>query len=116
VRPRIGGVCFVALPAMFVRFHERTRWQACVDVFQVAREKEWADLWVLPDPPSAGFYLKVGFSDTGERVPSRVPGGPILLSDLELHWSLCLLLHNGGPCRNAVTVNHIPDSQLYEIA
>jgi GNAT superfamily N-acetyltransferase len=51
--------------------------RACEYVFRVAREEGWTELWVLPDPPSAGFYLKAGFSDTGERVPSRVPGGPI---------------------------------------
>jgi GNAT superfamily N-acetyltransferase len=51
--------------------------RACEYVFRVARDEKWTELWVLPDPPAAGFYLKVGFSDTGERVPSRVPGGPI---------------------------------------
>jgi GNAT superfamily N-acetyltransferase len=51
--------------------------RACEHVFRVAQEKRWAELWVLPDPPAAGFYVKMGFSDTGERVPSRVPGGPI---------------------------------------
>jgi GNAT superfamily N-acetyltransferase len=50
--------------------------RACEYLFQVAREERWTELWVLPDPPAAGFYAKVGFSDTGERVPSRVPGGP----------------------------------------
>ncbi len=51
--------------------------RACEHVFQLAREQGWAQLWVLPDPPAEGFYLKMGFSDTGERVPSRVPGGPL---------------------------------------
>lgn len=50
--------------------------QACEHVFRLAREQGWAQLWVLPDPPAEGFYLKTGFSDTGERVSSRVPGGP----------------------------------------
>ena len=50
--------------------------QACEYVFQVAREEGWTELWVLPDPPAAGFYLKVGFSDTGERVLSRVSALP----------------------------------------
>jgi len=49
--------------------------QACEHVFQLAREQGWAQLWVLPDPPAEGFNLKMGFSDTGERVCSRVPGG-----------------------------------------
>ena len=31
----------------------------------------------LPDPPAEGFYLRLGFVGTGERVPSRVPGGPL---------------------------------------
>jgi len=51
--------------------------RACEHVFQLARERGWTELWVLPDPPAVGFYVKMGFSDTGERVPSRVPGGPI---------------------------------------
>jgi N-acetylglutamate synthase-like GNAT family acetyltransferase len=50
--------------------------RACERVFQLAREQRWAELWVLPDPPAEGFYVKMGFSDTGERLPSRVPGGP----------------------------------------
>lgn len=32
---------------------------------------------MLPDPPSEGFYLRMGFEDSGKRVPSRVPGGPL---------------------------------------
>ncbi len=51
--------------------------QACEHVFQLARQRGWRELWVLPDPYSEGFYVKVGFSDTGERVPSRVPSGPM---------------------------------------
>jgi N-acetylglutamate synthase-like GNAT family acetyltransferase len=51
--------------------------RACERVFLLAREQGWTELWVLPDPPAEGFYVKMGFSDTGERVPSRVTGGPI---------------------------------------
>jgi GNAT superfamily N-acetyltransferase len=51
--------------------------RACEYVFRTARERGWTELWVLPDPPAEGFYVKMGFSDTGERVRSRVPGGPI---------------------------------------
>jgi N-acetylglutamate synthase-like GNAT family acetyltransferase len=51
--------------------------RTCEHLFRLAREHEWAELWVLPDPPAEGFYRKVGFVDTGERVPSRVPGGPV---------------------------------------
>jgi GNAT superfamily N-acetyltransferase len=51
--------------------------QACEHVFRLARKRGWTELWVLPDPPAEGFYVKAGFSDTGERVPSRVPGGPV---------------------------------------
>jgi len=51
--------------------------QACEHVFRLAREYGSSDLWVIPDPPAEGFYEKMGFSDTGERVPSRVPGGPV---------------------------------------
>jgi GNAT superfamily N-acetyltransferase len=50
--------------------------QACEHVFRFARERGWRELWVIPDPPAEVFYVKMGFSDTGERVPSRVPGGP----------------------------------------
>jgi GNAT superfamily N-acetyltransferase len=51
--------------------------RACEYVFRLAPERGWAEVWVIPDPPAEGFYGKLGFSDTGERVPSRVPGGPI---------------------------------------
>jgi GNAT superfamily N-acetyltransferase len=51
--------------------------RACEHVFRLARERGWTELWVLPDPPAEGFYVKAGFLDTGERVPSRVPGGPV---------------------------------------
>jgi GNAT superfamily N-acetyltransferase len=64
--------------------------RACDYIFRLARHRGWTELWVLPDPPAEGFYLKAGFSDTGERVPSRVPDGPVfsvfrigLLSDPE---------------------------------
>lgn len=50
---------------------------ACDHLFRIAQERGWAALWVLPDPPAEGFYRRLGFSDTGERVPSRVSGGPI---------------------------------------
>lgn len=45
--------------------------------FELARASGWPHLWVLPDPPAEGFYRALGFSDTGERVPSRVSGGPV---------------------------------------
>ena len=51
--------------------------RACEHVFRWAREHDWTEVWVVPDPPAIGFYDKMGFSDTGERVPSRVPGGPV---------------------------------------
>jgi len=51
--------------------------QACEHVFRLAREHDWTELWVVPDHPAVGFYEKMGFSDTGERVPSHVPGGPV---------------------------------------
>jgi GNAT superfamily N-acetyltransferase len=51
--------------------------QACEHVFRLARNRGWTELWVLPDPPAGGFYVKMGFSNTGEGVPSRVPGGPM---------------------------------------
>jgi GNAT superfamily N-acetyltransferase len=51
--------------------------RTCGRVFQLAREQGWTELWVLPDPQAEGFYVKMGFSDIGEQVPSRVSGGPI---------------------------------------
>ncbi len=36
----------------------------------------WKKLKVFPDPSAEGFYLKCGFKNTGEKFPSRVPGGP----------------------------------------
>ena len=51
--------------------------RACEHVFRLASEHHWTELWVVPDHPAIGFYEKMGFSDTGERVPSRVPGGPV---------------------------------------
>ena len=50
---------------------------ACEHVLALAQQRGWKEMWVLPDPPSEGFYVKAGFSDTGERVPSRLPGGPV---------------------------------------
>ena len=52
-------------------------WRACEHVFRWARERDRTEVWVVPDPPAVGFYERMGFSDTGERVPSRVPGGPV---------------------------------------
>ena len=60
--------------------------RACEHVFRLAREHDWTELWVVPDQPAIGFYEKMGFSDTGERVPSRVPGGPVF-SVYRIHLS-----------------------------
>jgi GNAT superfamily N-acetyltransferase len=49
----------------------------CEHLFGFSREQGWTDLWVLPDPPAEGFYRRVGFTDTGERTPSRVPHEPV---------------------------------------
>jgi ribosomal protein S18 acetylase RimI-like enzyme len=49
----------------------------CHHVFRLGKERGWSRLWVIPDPPAEGFYRALGFSDTGERVPSRVSGGPL---------------------------------------
>jgi len=49
----------------------------CDYLLDCAREHDFEALWVLPDPPAEGFYLKRGFLDTGERVPSRIAGGPV---------------------------------------
>jgi GNAT superfamily N-acetyltransferase len=50
---------------------------ACEHIFDLARQKAWTDLTTLPDPPAEEFYRRMGFEDTGERTPSRVPGGPV---------------------------------------
>jgi GNAT superfamily N-acetyltransferase len=50
---------------------------ACEHIFEIARRSRWRELVTLPDPPAEGFYLRMGFQDTGERVPSRIPGGPV---------------------------------------
>jgi GNAT superfamily N-acetyltransferase len=52
------------------------RW-VCAHALRLAREAGRGELWVLPEPPAEGFYRRLGFSDTGERQPSRVPGGPL---------------------------------------
>jgi N-acetylglutamate synthase-like GNAT family acetyltransferase len=44
---------------------------------QTASDLHWSEITVLPDPPSEGFYNRLGFVDTGVRVPSRVSGGPV---------------------------------------
>jgi GNAT superfamily N-acetyltransferase len=49
---------------------------ACEYAFRWAAEQEWKELWVVPDPPAEGFYRRMGFVDTGERIASRVPAGP----------------------------------------
>jgi GNAT superfamily N-acetyltransferase len=49
----------------------------CEHLFRLARQTGWPQLWVLPDPPAEGFYFRMGFSHTGERVPSRIAGGPV---------------------------------------
>jgi len=51
--------------------------QACHYSFDLVTRLGWTQLWVLPDPPAEGFYLKLGFANTGERVSSRVTGGPV---------------------------------------
>jgi GNAT superfamily N-acetyltransferase len=51
--------------------------QTCEHIFEFARTRGWTELWVLPDPPSEQFYKRMGFSDTGERVKSRVVNGPV---------------------------------------
>lgn len=50
---------------------------ACNYVVDLALRTGWSEVSVMPDPPSEGFYARLGFRDTGERVPSRVPGGPL---------------------------------------
>jgi GNAT superfamily N-acetyltransferase len=49
---------------------------ACEHVFALARRYRWPVLLVLADPPAHGFYRRMGFEETGMRVPSRVPDGP----------------------------------------
>ncbi|WP_413581235.1 GNAT family N-acetyltransferase [Bdellovibrio sp. HCB288] len=44
---------------------------------QQAAENRWSKIKVFPDPPAEGFYLKCGYQDTGKRIPSRIPTGPV---------------------------------------
>src|SRR5581483_12437588 len=67
--------------------------RACEHVFRLVRKRGWTQLWVVPDPPAEGFYVKAGFSDTGERVPSRVPGGPAFST-----YRIQLPAHPGSHC------------------
>jgi N-acetylglutamate synthase-like GNAT family acetyltransferase len=60
-------------PACFGQGYGRT---ACEYLFKLGEEQSWQELFVLPDPFAEGFYKKVGFMNTGIRVPSRVPMGP----------------------------------------
>ncbi|MBV9996866.1 MAG: GNAT family N-acetyltransferase [Caulobacteraceae bacterium] len=50
---------------------------ACAQAFDLAGLRGWAELATLPEPPAEGFYLRMGFRDTGERIASRVRGGPV---------------------------------------
>ncbi|QLY26900.1 GNAT family N-acetyltransferase [Bdellovibrio sp. KM01] len=43
---------------------------------QLAIENGWSKIKVFPDPPVEGFYLKCGYTNTGEKFPSRIAGGP----------------------------------------
>ena len=45
-------------------------------LLRLAEDRGWREIDVLPDPPAEGFYSKLGFTDTGRRVRSRVEGGP----------------------------------------
>ena len=49
---------------------------ACRHIFRSASQRGWSEILVMPDRPSEGFYAKMGFTDSGQRVPSRIPGGP----------------------------------------
>lgn len=50
---------------------------AVSQVIAIAKEAECAQIEAWPDPPAEGFYRRLGFEGTGERVPSRIAGGPI---------------------------------------
>lgn len=52
--------------------------RVCDWLVACARARDLEEVWVLADPPAEGFYRKQRFVDTGERVSSRVPGGPVL--------------------------------------
>ena len=52
--------------------------RATIDfIDSLAKSQGWNYLYVFPDPPAEGFYLKTGFNDTGKRSPSRFKGGLI---------------------------------------
>lgn len=69
-----------------------------------------------PDPES-NFCL-FGHLKSIIDLDSQVPHGTLQFGvpKKQLNRPLGLLLHDDGPCRNTVTVSHVPDSQLYEIA
>lgn len=46
-------------------------------LLQAATDRGASAIRVLPDPPAEGFYRRMGFVDTGERIKSRVTGGPV---------------------------------------
>jgi GNAT superfamily N-acetyltransferase len=58
---------------------------------KIAADFHWADISVFPEPPSEGFYVRLGFIDTGVRVASRVSGGPVFSK-----YSLRLSRDNDG--------------------
>ncbi len=49
---------------------------ACEWIFEIGKNQGWRQLFVLPDPPAVGFYMRLGFLETGIQVPSRIDGGP----------------------------------------
>lgn len=58
--------------------------RACMYLFDLAGRHGWTTIEALPDPPAAAFYGRMGFVDTGQRVASRIPGGPVFP---RLRWS-----------------------------
>ena len=49
---------------------------AVARVVAIAKGAGLTQIDVWPDPPAEGFYLRQGFLTTGERLPSRIVGGP----------------------------------------
>src|SRR5258706_13899739 len=56
-------------PANFGRGYGRC---LCEHLIEVAREQQFANLLVYPDPPANPFYARLGFVETGNIVQSRV--------------------------------------------
>lgn len=73
-------------------------------------------LWTLPDPPAEEFYLKQGFNDSGESLPSRIKNGPTFkkfFCDLSLK-KVITIIHNSNCSKSRETLR-ILESRGYDV-